>query len=91
MQRPVGAPALGVAGLALAVPALGESRINPSAAIDPGRGTEAPDGPSRMPGFNEDLTVQELEDLVVSTLNRKPPAAAGPAAPAAGGHGEHGR
>jgi hypothetical protein len=45
-----------------------------------------------MPSFNEDLTVQELVDLVAYLLNLKP-STAGPAPAAAppGGHGHHGR
>jgi mono/diheme cytochrome c family protein len=69
-----------------------ESIINPDAVIDPGQGYEAPDGSSKMPSFNEDLTVQELVDLVAYLLNLKP-STAGPAPAAAppGGHGHHGR
>jgi hypothetical protein len=47
-----------------------------------------------MPSFNEDLTVQDLVDLVAYLLNLKPPAAGparAPAAPPAAGHGDHGR
>ena len=66
-----------------------ESIINPSAVIDKGRGYEGPDGSSKMPSFNEDMTVQELVDLVAYLMSLKPPAATGPApaAPSAGGHG----
>jgi mono/diheme cytochrome c family protein len=69
-----------------------ESIINPGAVIDPGQGYEAPDGSSKMPGFNEDLTPQELVDQVAHLLNLKPPTAGpAPAAPPAGSHGDHGR
>ncbi len=66
-----------------------EAIINPSAVIDKGLGYEGPDRSSKMPSFNEDLTVQELLDLVAYLMSLKPPAAAGaaPAGPSAGGHG----
>ena len=51
-----------------------ESIITPSAAIDKGRGYEAPDGSSKMPSFNEDLSVKELVDLVSYLMSLKPPA-----------------
>ena len=70
-----------------------EAIINPDAVIDSGRGYEAPDGSSKMPSFNEDMTVRELVDLVAYLVNLKPPAAAAPAPtptqPASGGHGQH--
>ncbi len=64
-----------------------ESIINPGAVIDKGRGYEGPDGSSRMPSFNELVTVQELVDLVAYLVNLKPPPAAAPApgAPRPGG------
>jgi mono/diheme cytochrome c family protein len=66
-----------------------ESIINPNAVIDKGRGYEGPDGSSKMPSFNEYLTVKDLLDLVTYLVNLKPPAPGGraPAAPPAmGGH-----
>lgn len=68
-----------------------EAIINPSAVIDKGRGYEGPDGSSKMPSFNDDLTVRDLVDLVAYLMSLKPPAATGPApsTPAAGGHRGH--
>ncbi len=66
-----------------------ESIINPGAVIDKGRGYEAPDGSSKMPSFNEDMTVKDLMDLVAYLTSLKPPAHAAPAqaAPAPDDHG----
>jgi L-cysteine S-thiosulfotransferase len=67
-----------------------ESIINPNAVIDKGKGYEGPDGSSKMPSYNDDLTVQELLDLVAYLVGLKPPAGSfGPAAPAPGGHRGH--
>ena len=63
-----------------------ESIVNPSAVIDKGLGYDAPDGSSKMPSFNDSMTVQELIDLVAFIRALKPPADA-PAA--SGGHGRH--
>ena len=63
-----------------------EAIINPGAVIDKGRGYEAPDGTSKMLSYNEDLTVQELVDLVAYLVSLTPPPAAAGAPPAAG-HG----
>lgn len=60
-----------------------ESIVNPSAVIDKGQGYEGPDGSSKMPSFNDSMTVQELVDLVAFIQALKPPAAA----PAAHGSG----
>lgn len=67
-----------------------ESIINPNAAVEKGRGYEAPDGSSKMPSFNEDMTVQELIELVTYLTSLKPrgPAAEAPSSPA--GHGARG-
>ncbi len=65
-----------------------ESIINPGAVIDKDRGYVAPDGSSKMPSSNEDLTVQELLDLVAHLVNLKPPAGPG-GAPASSGPGDH--
>ena len=68
-----------------------EAVINPNAVIEEGRGYEGPDGSSKMPIFNDDLTVRDLVDLVAYLLNLKPPAACAPAAgsPPPAGHGGH--
>lgn len=68
-----------------------ESIINPGAVIEKGRGYEGPDGTSKMPSFNEDITVTDLLDLVAYLVNLKPPAASAsptPSAPPATGR-EH--
>ena len=67
-----------------------EAIINPGAVIDKGKGYEGPDGSSKMPSFNEDLTVRDLLDLVAYLMSLKPPAAgAAPASSAPGGQGAH--
>ena len=67
-----------------------EAIINPNAVIVKGRGYEATDGSSKMPSYNDDLTVQELLDLVVYLVNLQPPAGGSRApTPAPGGHGGH--
>lgn len=62
-----------------------EAIVNPGAVIDRGRGWEGPDGSSKMPSFNDAMTVQELVDLVAFLKSLAPaapaPAAAPPAAP----------
>jgi mono/diheme cytochrome c family protein len=60
-----------------------EAIINPSAAIEPGKGYAAPDGSSKMPSYNDLLTVQEVVDLVAYLSALRPPPGA---APAPGGH-----
>jgi mono/diheme cytochrome c family protein len=61
-----------------------EAVINPGAVIEKGKGYQAPDGSSKMPNFNDSITVQELIDLVAYLRNLTP--AAGPTP---GGHGGH--
>jgi mono/diheme cytochrome c family protein len=63
-----------------------EAVINPSAVIEKGHGYAAPDGSSKMPSFNDALTVQEAIDLVAYLKVLAPPAARGTPA----GHGPHG-
>ena len=53
-----------------------ESIINPRAVIEKGKGYEAPDGSSKMPSFNDSMTVQEAIDLVAFLKGLKPPAGA---------------
>lgn len=49
-----------------------ESIINPSAEIWP-KTAIGPDGKSKMPSFNEDMTVQELIDLSAYLASLRPP------------------
>ncbi|PYN93604.1 MAG: hypothetical protein DMD91_29720 [Candidatus Rokuibacteriota bacterium] len=60
---------------------LAESIMNPNAVIDEPK-FRGPDGSSRMPSFNDSMTVQELIDLVAFLKKLTPPAAKG----AASGH-----
>ena len=48
-----------------------ESIVNPRAVID--RGYAASDGSSKMPSFNDSMTVQEVVDLVAYLARLKPP------------------
>jgi L-cysteine S-thiosulfotransferase len=52
-----------------------ESIVNPRAVID--RGYAAADGSSKMPSFNDSMTVQEVVDLVAYLTALKPPAGGG--------------
>lgn len=54
-----------------------EALINPSAVIEQGKGFQASDGSSKMPSFNDSMTVQELIDLVAFLRSLKPPTGAG--------------
>ncbi len=50
-----------------------EAIINPSAAIEEGKGYRAPDGKSKMPSYNDLVTVQEVIDLVAYLKGLKGP------------------
>jgi mono/diheme cytochrome c family protein len=50
-----------------------ESIINPGAVIETGKGYAGPDGSSKMPSFNDSLTVQDVSDLVAYLRGLKPP------------------
>ena len=50
-----------------------EAIINPNAVIEPGKGYAAPDGSSKMPSFNDSVTVQEVVDLVAFLRSLRPP------------------
>ena len=50
-----------------------EAPINPSAVIEPGKGYEAEDGTSKMPSYNDLVTVQEVIDLVAYLKGLRPP------------------
>jgi mono/diheme cytochrome c family protein len=60
-----------------------EAIINPSAVIEKGKGYQAADGSSKMPSFNDSMTVQEAIDLVAFLRSLKP----APGSP--GGHAGH--
>jgi hypothetical protein len=63
-----------------------EAVIHPSAVVERGRGYEASDGSSKMPSYNDAVTVQEVIDLVAFLRSLK---ARGGAPAPAGGHGGH--
>ena len=52
-----------------------EAIINPGAVIESGKGYAAPDGSSKMPSYNDSVTVQEVVDLVAFLRALRPPAA----------------
>ncbi len=58
-----------------------EAVINPSAVVEPGKGYAAPDGSSKMPSYNDVVTVQEVIDLVAFLTSLRAPS------PAPGSHG----
>ena len=60
-----------------------EAIINPNAVVERGKGYAAPDGTSKMPSYNDAVTVQEVIDLVAFLTTLRPPAGA------PGGHGLH--
>ncbi|MBI1736538.1 MAG: c-type cytochrome [Candidatus Rokubacteria bacterium] len=64
-----------------------EAIINPSAVIQTGKGYAGPDGSSKMPSFNDAVTVQEVIDLVAYLKSLKPPAT--PTGHPPGGRGGH--
>jgi cytochrome c1 len=51
-----------------------EAIIHPNAVIQKGKGYEAADGSSKMPSYNDLVTVQEVIDLVAYLKNLKPTA-----------------
>jgi mono/diheme cytochrome c family protein len=56
-----------------------EALVNPGAIVERGLGYEAPDGSSKMPSYNDSMTVQELIDLVAYLLSLRPPPGTPPA------------
>ena len=79
-------PELSSMGSAHEVEYFVEAIVNPNAVVERGKGYEAADGSSKMPSFNDTLTVQEVVDLVAYLKQlRPPPAPAG----ASAGHGTH--
>jgi mono/diheme cytochrome c family protein len=65
-----------------------EAIINPNAVVERSKGYEAADGSSKMPSFNDTLTVQELVDLVAYLRALRPPPSPGGAG-GPGGHATH--
>jgi mono/diheme cytochrome c family protein len=59
-----------------------ESIVNPNAFVDKGQGYTGQDGTSKMPSFNDSMTVQDLVDVVAFLKSLAPPS--GP--PASGRH-----
>lgn len=55
-----------------------ESLVNPGKVIEQGKGYAATDGSSRMPSFNDSMSVQELVDLVAYLKRLRPPRGAHP-------------
>jgi cbb3-type cytochrome oxidase cytochrome c subunit len=78
-------PELAMMGPLHEVEYFAEAIINPNAVIVEGKGYEAADGASKMPSYNDLLTVQEVIDLVAYLKGLKPPPEAST------GHGSHGR
>jgi mono/diheme cytochrome c family protein len=66
-----------------------ESIINPSAVVDRARGYAAADGSSKMPSYNDSLSVQETIDLVAYLRQLAPPAGGAPGPGGSGGHKTH--
>ncbi len=70
-----------------------EAIINPNAVVEEGKGYRAPDGKSKMPSYNDLVTVQEIMDLVAYLKGLKadgqaPSPGGAPAPPS--GHGGSG-
>ena len=61
---------------------LAEAIVNPGAFVDKGKGYTARDGTSKMPSFNDSMTVQDLVDVVAYLQSLASPATA----PAPRGH-----
>ena len=74
-------PELSVMGPLHEVDYFAESIINPGAVVERGKGYQAVDGSSKMPSFNDSMTVQELIDVVAYLRALEPPA---------GSQGHHG-
>ena len=70
-----------------------EAIINPNAVVEDGKGYRAPDDKSKMPSYNDLVTVQEVIDLVAYLRNMKggaPASAHGSGPGHSGGHGGSG-
>ncbi len=71
-----------------------EAIINPTAVVEEGKGYRAPDGKSKMPSYNDLVTIKEVIDLVAYLKGLKGESVApahGATAPPSGGHGGTGR
>jgi hypothetical protein len=72
-----------------------EAIINPNAVTEKGKAYEAADGSSKMPSYNDLVTVQEVIDLVTYLKGLKPsadvPTSHGGRSRPSGGHGTHGK
>jgi mono/diheme cytochrome c family protein len=79
-------PELSSMGSAHPVEYFVEAIANPNAVVERGKGYDAADGSSKMPSFNDTLTVQELVDLIAYLTQLRPPHAP---AGANDGHGGH--
>ena len=80
-QREAIGPELSAMGEHHSTGFLAESIVNPGVYIDKGLGYAAPDGTSKMPSFNDSMTIQELMDVVAYLKSLAPSSA-----PAAKGH-----
>jgi mono/diheme cytochrome c family protein len=70
-----------------------EAIINPNAAVEENKGYRASDGKSKMPSYNDLVTVREVIDLVAYLKGLAPSVgtpASGTGAPPSGGHGGSG-
>jgi len=67
-----------------------EAIVNPNAVVEEGKGYRAPDGKSKMPSYNDLVTVQEVIDLVAYLRNVKGEAPASPHGSSPGHSGGNG-
>ena len=67
-----------------------EAIINPSGVIEEGKGYRAPDGKSKMPSYNDLVTVQEVIDLVAYLKGLKGPDAPSSPTTPTDPRGQHG-
>jgi mono/diheme cytochrome c family protein len=65
-------PELSAMGLLHEAEYFAEAILSPSAVIEKGKGYAGPDGSSKMPSFNDSMTLQEAIDLVAYLRSLKP-------------------